>query len=247
MQTIIKSIDRTITSKEIIPLLNKYGMLSRLAYEDIIDRAIAKIDCTPQEIAVARGLWQHQQKRSQTPLGDIALAIRSLKIEKFKQQTWGDCIPAYFARRKKQLDRVTYSIVKTKQSEVAREIYFRLTEKEQTFAELIEELSQECRGNPSIEASESIGLVELATLPPSIAKQLANLQTYSVSLPFAAENWFVIVRLEKYVSATCDRAMKKRLIDELFNRWMQQQLAQQKYHLQNTNSLEVASSGDDKV
>ena len=40
MQTIIKSIDRTITAEDIIPLLNKYGMLSRLAYEDIIDRAI---------------------------------------------------------------------------------------------------------------------------------------------------------------------------------------------------------------
>ena len=66
MKTIIRSIDRTITAEEIIPLLNKYGMLSRLAYEDIIDRAIAQIECTPQEIAIASGLWQHQQNKSKT-------------------------------------------------------------------------------------------------------------------------------------------------------------------------------------
>ena len=50
MKTIIRSIDRVITAEEIIPLLNKYGMLSRLAYEDIIDRAISQIECTPQKL-----------------------------------------------------------------------------------------------------------------------------------------------------------------------------------------------------
>ncbi|MDJ0570034.1 MAG: hypothetical protein QNJ53_13440 [Pleurocapsa sp. MO_192.B19] len=50
-------------------------------------------------------------------------------------------------------------------------------------------------------------------------------------------NCYIILRLEKYVTAQCNRAMHKRLRDELFNQWMQQQLTQQKYHLENTNSL----------
>ncbi len=168
MKTIIRSIDRTITAEEIIPLLNKYGMLSRLAYEDIIDRAIAQIECTPQEIAIASELWQHQQNKSKTsPLNKeefLASAIRNLKIEKFKQQNFSDGLPAYFTRGKKQLDRVIYSLVKTKTQEVAREMYFRLIEAEQTFAEL----AQERKENLQIEASEAIGWVELGTLPPLI-------------------------------------------------------------------------------
>ena len=120
MQTIIKSCDLTITAEEIIPLLNRYGMLSRLAYEDIIDRAIADIKCTPQEIAIACKLLQHQGSNLRKNQTFLASAIRNLKLEKFKQQTWGDRILAFFAQRRKQLDRVVYSIVKTKQKEVIR-------------------------------------------------------------------------------------------------------------------------------
>lgn len=238
MQTIIKSIDRTITAAEIIPLLNKYGMLKRLAYEDIIDRAVAEIDCTPQEMAIASKLLQHQM--SNYPANHkklLASAIRNLKIEKFKQQTWGDLIPAYFARRKKQLDRVVYSIAKTKQREVAREAHFRLIEGEQTWGELTESLIRECAGNPLLEASESIGLVELGTLSPWIAQQLSSLEADAISAPILIENYYVILRLDKYISAQCDRPTKKRLLNELFNQWMQEQLAQQQYHLENDDSL----------
>ena len=233
MTTIIKSIDRTITPKEIIPLLNKYGMLSRLVSEDIIDRAIAEIECTPQEIAIASKLWQHRQSKSKTALGEIASAIRKLKIEKFKQQTWGDGIPAYFTRRKKQLDRVVYSIVKIKSTEIAREIYFRLIEGEQTFTELTQEYAE----HPLVKVSEALGWIELGTVPSSIAQQLSSMKIDTISAPILIENCYAILRLDKYVSAQCDRLMEKRLINELFDRWMQQQLTQQKYHLVNFDSL----------
>ena len=231
MTTIIRSVDCTITSEEIIPLLNKYGLLSRLAYEDIIDRAIAHIECTPQEIAIASKLWQHLHKS--TSPNQMASAIRNLKIEKFKQQAWGDRIPAYFARRKKQLDRVIYSSVKIETKEIAREIYFRLTEGEQTFAELAREYSE----NPQIEVN-NLGWLELGTLPSLIARQLSILEVNSLSTPILVGNCYVILRLEKYASAQCDRTMQKRLINELFSQWIKQQLTQQKYHLENVNSLQ---------
>ena len=232
MQTIVKSVDRTITAEDIIPLLNRYGMLSKLAYEDIIDRAIAEIECTPQEIAIASKLWQHQQNKSQATFGNLASAIRRLKIEKFKQQTWGDLIPAYFARRKKQLDRVTYSMVKTKQRDIAREVHFRLIEKED-----FTELTQKRSGGSLVEVCRAIDGVELGSLSPSIARQLSTMKADTISAPMLVENYYVILRLEQYVSVSCDRHMEKRLINELFEQWMQQQLTQQKYHLVNINSL----------
>ena len=232
MQTIVKSVDRTITAEDIIPLLNRYGMLSKLAYEDIIDRAIAEIECTPQEIAIASKLWQYQQNKSQTTFNNLASAIRRLKIEKFKQQTWGDLIPAYFARRKKQLDRVTYSMVKTKQRDIAREVHFRLIEKED-----FTELTQKRSGGSLVEVCRAIDGVELGSLSPSIARQLSTMKADTISAPMLVENYYIILRLERYVSVSCDRHMEKRLINELFEQWMQQQLTQQKYHLVNINSL----------
>ena len=231
MTTIIRSVDRTITSEEVIFLLNKYGLLSRLAYEDIIDRAVAHIECTPPEIAIASKLWQHSHKS--TSPNHMASAIRKLKIEKFKQQAWGDRIPAYFARRKKQLDRVIYSSIEIETKEIAREIYFRLIEGEQTFAEL----ARECSENSQMEVN-NLGWLELGTLPSPIARQLSTLEVNSFSTPLLVGNCYVILRLEKYVSAQCDRAMRKRLINELFSQWIQQQLTQQKYHLENVNSLQ---------
>ncbi|WP_019508976.1 hypothetical protein [Pleurocapsa sp. PCC 7319] len=95
---------------------------------------------------IASGLWQHQQNKSKTSSVNkeefLASAIRNFKIEKFKQQNFSDQIPAYFARQKKQLDRVVYSIVKTKTKEVAREIHFRLMEAEQTFTKLAQECNR---------------------------------------------------------------------------------------------------------
>ena len=232
MQTIVKSADRTITAEDIIPLLNRYGMLSKLAYEDIIDRAIAEIEYTPQEIAIASKLWQHQQNKSQATFGNLASAIRRLKIEKFKQQTWGDLIPAYFARRKKQLDRVTYLMVKTRQRDIAREVHFRLIERED-----FTELTQERSGGSLVEVCRAIDGVELGSLSPSIARQLSTMKADTISAPMLVENYYIILRLERYESVNCDRHMEKRLINELFEQWMQQQLTQQKYHLVNINSL----------
>jgi len=132
---------------------------------------------------------------------------------------------------------VTDSIIKTKQKEVIREIHFRLIEQEQNFTELNEQLTRECSENPWAEVSEGLNSVELGTLPYAISQQLSGMKANTISAPILLGSYYAIFRLEQYVSATCDRSMEKRLINELFDQWMQQQLTYQKYHLENLNSL----------
>ena len=224
---LIKSCDQTITSTEIMPLLQRYGLLLQLAKEDIIDRAISQIQCTPSELAIASRLWQYQQtkssdKESQRQL--IALAIRKLKLEKFKRQRWKNQVPAYFARRRKQLDRVVYSLVKAKTIEVAREIYFRLIEGEQTFSALKADAD-----DPNLITLEADGWVELGTLHPIIAKRLAHLEVGTIAAPQAVNQEYVIMRLENYQAAVCDRLMHQRLVNELFQVWLRGELIKQNY------------------
>src|SRR4028118_625576 len=92
----------TITAEEIIPLLAGYQMLPQLLRELIIDQAIAPIKCTPEEEARARQQFYAQNQltseakiqawlegHGMTAEQLEALATRGLRIEKFKQATWG--------------------------------------------------------------------------------------------------------------------------------------------------------------
>lgn len=45
--------NQTVTSEEILPLLDKYRLLPQLAQEIIVERAIANIDCTKEELTQA--------------------------------------------------------------------------------------------------------------------------------------------------------------------------------------------------
>lgn len=59
-----------------------------------------------------------------------------MRIEKFKQATWGSKLESYFYERKQQLDQVVYSLIRTHDAAAAQELYFRLLENEQPFAEI---------------------------------------------------------------------------------------------------------------
>ena len=222
--------DQTISASEIIPLLSDYQMLGKLRRELFIDRAIESVSCTPLEVADAlekfyrqRGLnsagdrqtWLHQQ--SLTFERVESLTTRQLKIQKFKELTWGDKLNPYFIRRKRQLDRVVFSIIRTDKLELAQELYFRLQAEEESFADLAQKYSQ---GTESI-VGGFVGPIELGSLPPAIAQALATSQPKQIC-PLSQEKWQMIVRLEKIFPARLDSAMRQKLLNELFELWLTQ-------------------------
>ena len=236
MTEVLQIGNKTITASEIIPRLTTYQMLPQLVQEIIIDQAIAPFSCTPEEKASAQEQFytQHQltneparqawcQRHDITPEQLEALTTRQLKIEKFKQANWGPKLPSYFLQRKSQLDRIIYSLLRTKDAGVVQELYFRLAEAEQSFAELAREYSQ----GPEAQTGGLIGPVELSTLPPVLARVLSISQSGQLRPPMPLGEWFVIVRQEKLVPAQLDESMGQRLLNELFSMWLQEQLQQQ--------------------
>ncbi len=225
-----------IASEEVIPLLSSYQMLPQLFRESIIDKAIAPISCTPEEIGAAykqfreqnqlttetqRQAWLERYCMNQEDLEE-ALIVRMLKIEKFKYATWGHKLESYFLKRKGQLDRVIYSLIRTKDKGIAEELYFRLQEREQTFAELACEYSQ----GAEAQAGGIIGPVELGTIHPSLAQLLSISQPGQLWRPMPLGEWMLIVRLEKLIPAPLDESMRQRLLRERFEAWLQEQLSQ---------------------
>lgn len=234
MTTVLQVSNRTITAEEIIPLLAGYQLLPRLLFELIIDQAIVPFTCTPEEAVCAyqqfcqknqitteteRQAWLERNGMTLEQLQ--ALATRGLRIGKFKQASFSHKLESYFLSRKSQLDKVLYSLIQT-QDVAVQELYFRIQEGEQSFAELARKYSQ----GAEAESGGLIGPVELNTCHPTLAKMLSVSQPGQLWFPTRLGEWLVIVRLEKFIPAQLDKLMRQRLLSELFAAWLQEQLNQ---------------------
>ena len=224
--------NQTISAETVFSLLAGYQMLPQLVQEIIIDRAIAPIDYTSAEQNLCRQqFYEHNQlttenlhtwlqQQGMTPEQLDNLVIRKLKVEKFKQLSWGTQIESYFLKRKRQLDRVVYSILQTQDAGIAQELFFRLQEDEQSFSHLAQQYSR----GPEAQTGGLIGPIEMHTLHPAIAKILWVSQPGQLNPPTYIEDWLVIVRLEKFIPAQLNDSMRQRLLNELFSLWLQAQL-----------------------
>ncbi|MBK1986058.1 peptidylprolyl isomerase [Sphaerospermopsis aphanizomenoides BCCUSP55] len=222
---------RILTAPEILELMGKYQLIPPLLKEVVIDQAIAQIECTPQEEQQAcEQLAQQYQGRpdqSISPEQLNSMAIRQLKLEKFKEATWGQDLESYFFQRKSQLDRVIYSLITTSDIGIAQEIYFRIQEGEQSFAELAREYAQ----GPEAQTDGLVGPVELQSLHPRLIQILSVSQPQQLSPPNQIGEWIVIVRLEKLLPAQLDRPMRQRLLNERFQAWLQTQTSAQNWQI----------------
>ena len=236
MSKVFRIDNQTITSKDLLPLLHKYRLLPHLAREVITDQAIAEIECRPEEQALARqqfleqrqlktdshlSVWLQQQNMTEQQLEHQL--ERQLKLEKFKQATWGQKLEAYFLARKRQLDRVVYSLIRVREAGVAQELYFRLQEKESFFIEIAQHYSQ----GTEAQTGGVVGPVELGSLHPKIFQMLHSGQPGQLWSPIRVKNWWVIIRLEKFINAQLNEPMRQRLLDEQFQNWLLKQLKQE--------------------
>lgn len=222
------------THQDWISSLASYRLIPQLLCETIVDRAIASITCTAAETAQACEQFYQQwnltteaqkdQWRSHCGLTQAqfeAVATRSLRIETFKETLWAHKLESYFLQRKQELDRVIYSLLRTKDLDTAQELFFRISEGEQSFVELAQQYSQ----GSEAETGGLVEPVELGTLNTQLATLLYTSQIGQVESLKLGE-WCLIVRLEKCLPAQLDEPMRQRLLQEKFNLWLQEQVQQ---------------------
>ncbi len=205
MDFVLKVGEKAVTIEDLYPLLKKYNLFGQLAKEMIIDMAISQIECSAEEIDRAkRQFYQQNQITNEEQLKGWLkqnlmteeelqnLATRPLKLEKFKQTTWGNKLESYFLKYKSRLDRVVYSLIRTKDAGIAQELYFRIQEGESSFADLARKYSN----GPEAETGGLIGPVELHVPHPQMAQMLLSSKPGQLWPPVLIGEWLVIVRLE---------------------------------------------------
>jgi PPIC-type PPIASE domain len=225
--------DRPLNTESLFPLLTGYKLIPQLICELIIDRAIYDIQCTPEECEIAYDEFYQEwrltdpESRSNwlchyglTPDNLEQLATRKLRIEKFKEAMWGRQLRSDFLQRKRDLDRVVYSLIRTKDPGLAVELYFRIKEGEQFFGELATQYSQ---GEES-RTNGVLGPMEFGSLHTKFAQYLYTCPVGEVQTPIKFGDWQLIVRVEEVIPAQLDEAMRQRFFNEKFEAWFKEQL-----------------------
>ncbi|EKU97709.1 parvulin-like peptidyl-prolyl isomerase [Leptolyngbya sp. PCC 7375] len=228
MAAVLKIGKSELDIRTLLEQLHQHQLLPRLVQEVVVDQAIEDIECDPEaaykKFCSQRNLlteeqqqtWQAQNNLTQEQV--YMLALRDAKIAKFKEDTWGNQTESYFLERKINLDRVLYSLIRTKDPSLAQELYFRLNDDGDSFADLARHYSE----GQEAQTGGLIGPVELSVPHPMIGRMLSVSQPGQLWSPTPIGEWYVITRLEKFVPAQFDESMRQRLLDELFKKWLQE-------------------------
>ncbi|MEM9087508.1 MAG: peptidylprolyl isomerase, partial [Cyanobacteria bacterium P01_F01_bin.53] len=198
--------------------------------ETVIDELIENVACDPDTayeiFCQERKLQTEEQRQAWCKQAHFtreqmrAEAIREFRLHQFKEETWGDRAKTFFLQRKDELDRVIYSLIRTKDKELAHELYFRLCDDGLNFADVARKYSE----GKEAQTGGLVGPVELSVPHPTLAKILKVSYEGQLWEPAQIGDWLIIVRCEKLIPAKLDEAMRKRILHEQFQALLQKQM-----------------------
>ncbi len=224
-----------LSSQAIKGLLRQYDLLPKLLQEMVIDQAIAPLECTSDETQSA--LQQFYSTQGITCDADLERWVqqtgmsidrlqtqlqRALRLETYKQNQWGHKLEPAFLAQKTQLDQMVYSLLRVQDFAMAQEIFFRIQSGEQSFAEATQAYSQ----GPEAQTGGIVGPTPISQVHPLLATRLQASQQGQVLPPVKVGEWAVVVRLEQYLPAQLDEPTQKKLLEHLFESWVQESVSQ---------------------
>jgi parvulin-like peptidyl-prolyl isomerase len=215
---------------KLIPFLHSKPILGQILREMLLDRIVKSMPDMPLD----NPSIEPQQAE---------FVQRQQKIQQFKQRNWGDQLEKYFLQRKRQLDQVVYSVIRTPDIGLTHELYFQVQGQEASFAELARQYSQ----GPEALTNGIIGPVKLSTLPAELARKLSTLRPGEISHPIRFQNTALFVKLERHLPAQFNVQTQQQLLDELFETWLLAQIEPQleQYLSQNTETAQFKESCTD--
>lgn len=167
----------------------------------------------------ALAAWLQRQGVSEAQMSQRL--YRALQLEQFKQITFGPRLEPLFLERKASLDQVMYSLLRVRERAKALELHLRLQEEEATFADLASTYSE----GVEQKLNGLIGPMELGRINPALAERLRISTPGQLWPPFETQGWWVVLRHERHLPAQLDAAMQQRLLNEMYELWMREQVS----------------------
>ncbi|MEB3884549.1 peptidylprolyl isomerase [Lyngbya sp. CCY1209] len=143
------------------------------------------------------------------------------KRETLKLAVVGPKLEEYFQERKPFLDSVVLSRIVVDDYEMAESLKNKILSGEATF----EAIAREHSVTTESRVNGMMGAVSRATIPETIKPAVEGGQVGQIVGPFEVEGRWCLFRIEEFIEVSLEtKGMKQRLQNELFDRWMNEQL-----------------------
>ena len=220
---------KRLISAEGRSLLQSHNLLRPLVEQMVTSVAIADVAVTTEDLDAARldlleqqgfesiDQWSQLVERLERPEQQVLGQLRRL----IQRQTWmrdqfASKAEARFLERKNELDQVVYSLLRLKNSFLARELYLQIESEESNFSDLAKRYAE----GPERNTNGIVGPVSLTQAHPVLVEKLRVAQPGVLLEPFPIADWWLVVRLERYSPATFTDEVSDQMCREMFNAWI---------------------------
>ena len=220
---------KRLISAEGRSLLQSHNLLRPLVEQMVTSVAIADVAVTTEDLDAARldlleqqgfesiDQWSQLVERLERPEQQVLGQLRRL----IQRQTWmrdqfASKAEARFLERKNELDQVVYSLLRLKNSFLARELYLQIESEESNFSDLAKRYAE----GPERNTNGIVGPVSLTQAHPVLVEKLRVAQPGVLLEPFQIADWWLVVRLERYSPATFTDEVSDQMCREMFNAWI---------------------------
>jgi len=215
--------------EDLIQELRRSNLLRTVLRSRVMRSELQTIELTEEEIKTARqGFLQQQKLQTQEAIlryrrrqglsaEDLDWQMQqTMRVRRIAKNRFLHKAEAQFLKRKDQLDQVTYSILRTSDDCLARELHLRLVEGEATFAELAVHSE-----GPEKNRGGRIGPLPLKQTQPVLAELLRTSTPGTLHAPIRVAKQLLIVRLDHYEPASFDEKTANQMAVELFQAWVE--------------------------
>ena len=177
--------------------------------------------CQQQRINSPQTLQRWQEEQGLSPEQWQQFVARRWRWLLWCEQNLEAKLNSYYLERKSQLDQVIYSLLRVKDQHLANELHLRIKEGEASFEEIASEYSE---GSERHQGGR-LGPVPLSQPHPMLAKLLQVSTPGQLWPPKQLENWWIVVRLEELQCTELSDSLKQRLLFELGDQHVEEQLS----------------------
>ena len=219
---------------DLLAELRRHNLLKPLVQLQIIAEAVGDEQISEEELASAERNFLQQNRLNDAESINSFLSRQGWTRDDFE---WQIALPhrirqhcrkqflfkaeAHFLSRKNQLDKVVYSLLRCKDAFLAQELFLRIDGNESDFGDLAAQYSEGQERN----TKGIIGPVSMTQAHPAVAELLRTSKPGVLLHPVQVAEWWLVMRLESYTPAIFDDAMAEKLSRELFDKWVNEQLA----------------------
>ncbi len=149
-----------------------------------------------------------------------ACASLEKRIQLWKETQFGPNVGDLFLKRRAELERVVYRLIRVNSESLVRELFFRLKNNEASFEELATEFST---GSES-QSGGQVGPVAFGALNRELYEILHPAQPGELLGPIKIGQIHLILKLELRLPSKLDAPLSARLLEDLCNTWIEQRL-----------------------